>query len=1051
MSTDLTREDILELIEDQPLSPAPWRQMLTLCHARKDFFRAKAISILIDGLERRRNSGSSSEGLLKTSDSAMLLRLPVARDIMPLLRELARFFLNEVGDTRTALRFCEQVLETGMPDEDCQAMLKECERELTAQAEAARPPSPSARSATPNASTPESTTTAAPGSNNGRGRSASTPPVAQPAGAQNNSSAASKGKSFFAPSAKPPAASRALAQNAAEALARMQKQALDEMEVNPPGNEVYPETGDEPVEGLLEPDAPTAHSINRAEPEPPPAAGRQPQASSRPPLSRGPSGGSTASAGSVLAPMFPPLPGSTNSSSVKPTSAHAQRLPKTGTKKEESEARARQQRAKSQPVLAETNTPPSASSFQDSQDTRGSSSQPSLEAAREAAKRAEPPPRLKGESGKVPTPLRPPKAPRSSGPLPRRPQSQKLENADLRPPPSIRSIWSAKTQSMPGSGDSSSVAAENTEPTQTPVQQPPLEAQPTSLGENDPAMEGIEQPKHVTETKHYKPQVSKLIVKTGKVSLIAAMAAAMEAEAQEKAARTSRHEDDAPPIGPGSAGSAARLKPESQTPATSGTTNLTLQAHQAAYKAQKEANSRSGHTKPLPAFPRRPVGPPPLPPSAPLPPQPAQKTPAELLDGAMQLLTDNEPEAAEKLIKEASALNPDTSQAFEVWTMLGHLHFQAGRPFKAAGAYREAMRYGGDVMPAWFNMALALQQTGKLDEALHHYLRADSIEKDHPKVWCNLGALYFQLDRFDESEQALRKVVQIQPRYARAWDNLGAALAAQEKLVEASFACQKAVEFQPDFPEAWFRLGVIYFQNDDFVGAEGAFQHARTLLGFASYTNSYLAMIHARQGKTDQAEEDIQSALDTDPECDLLWMAWSELAQMYLNQSEFERAAQAYERVVLIRPDEFDIWFKLGLAHEHRGAWMESMIAYQTASQIKDQSPIVWQKLAQISTLMDDHASAITALHRVLELQPEDSDRWTDLGLAYARCEMHDDSEQAFSHADHLRRNQNLQIANLPHALEVARRMARDDEDEDRDGGESEDEPHHSVSRGAAA
>jgi superkiller protein 3 len=422
-------------------------------------------------------------------------------------------------------------------------------------------------------------------------------------------------------------------------------------------------------------------------------------------------------------------------------------------------------------------------------------------------------------------------------------------------------------------------------------------------------------------------------------------------------------------------------------------------------------------------------------------PKPVQKNPAELLESAMQLLTDGDADKAEVLIKEACGLNPDVTQAFEVWTTLGHLHFQAGRPFKAAAAYREAMRYGGDSMPAWFNMALALQQTGKLEEALHHYLRADALEKDHPKVWCNLGALYFQLDRFDDSEQALRKVVGIQPKYARAWDNLGAALAAQDKLVEASFACEKAVEFQPEFPEAWFRLGVIYFQNDDVSAAEGAFQQARNLLGFAAYTNSYLAMIHARQGKTEQAEEDIQAALETDPECDLLWMAWSEIAQMYLNISEFERAANAYEHVVLIRPEEFDIWFNLGLAHEHRGAWMESMIAYQTASQIRDNSTIVWQKLAQMSTMMDDHASAITALHRVLEIQPDDSDRWTDLGLAYARCEMHEDSEQAFIHADQLRRQQNLQIANLPHALEVARRISKQGDD---------DEMHHHA-RGAVA
>ncbi|PTX99391.1 hypothetical protein DB346_16200 [Verrucomicrobia bacterium LW23] len=937
MSTDLSREDILELIEDQPLNPAPWRQMLALSHGRKDFFRSKAISILIEGLMRLSNSGRPADSLLKTSDAAMLLRLPVARDIMPLLRELARFFLVEVGDPRSAQRFCEQVLETGMPDEDCEAMLRECERELNGGGGSTAAPATAAKAAP----------APGPGRSQGQGPGDN---AMQP-----------RTRSFIAPAAKPPAASRSLAQNAADALARM-KQA--EMERDPDYDPVVADS-----------------------------------ASSSP---------SATPAKAAGAPLFPPLPGSSRGA----TPGDVQRLPKTG---------------------APSPTPPPQRRAEHAE-TPGLSVLPRKP---EAAGTAPARPRAEGDKSPTPpTPLKPPsKTPRGSGPLPRRPQSSRDAGGARPAPPSINSIWKAKTQSMSGDLPPGEM--------QEPVAQPALESQPTGRGESDAASQGIEQPIHVTETRHYKPKVSKLIVKTGKVSLIAAMAAAMEAEAQEKASRDDDdEEEDAPPIGPGSAGSADRLRTPSTLPAPTEGGNSALQAHQAAWRAAKEANHRSGHTRPIEAPRRKPVAGGLVPPGNAAESPKAAGNPAELLERAMTALADGNSDAAEKLGREAGELKPDGAQAFEFWTNLGHLHFQAGRPFKAAVAYREAMRYGGDTMPAWFNMALALQQTGKLEEALHHYLRADALEKDHPKVWCNLGALYFQLDRFDDSEMALRKVVAIQPNYARAWDNLGAALAAQDKLVEAAYACEKAVEFQREFPEAWFRLGVIYFQHDDLTAAEGAFLHARNLLGFASYTNSYLAMIHARQGKVEQAEADINAALETDTECDLLWMAWSELAQMYLNISEFERAAAAYERVVHIRPEEFDIWFNLGLAHEHRGAWMESLIAYQTASQIRDNSTIVWQKLAQISTMMDDHAGSVSALHKVLELQPEDSDRWHDLGLAYARCDMLEDSEQAFIHADQLRRQQDLQIANLPRALEVARRLANNPAD---------DESATSLPRGAAA
>ncbi|HSI86050.1 MAG TPA: tetratricopeptide repeat protein [Candidatus Methylacidiphilales bacterium] len=840
MSTDLRKEDILGLIEDQPLNPFLWRHILMSSQKEKDFFRSRAVSALIEGLERRKASGLSSNGLLSTTDAAILLRLPVAKNIRPILKELGRFFLNVVRDPQTARLFCQQALETGVPDADCDAMLTECNREMA---------------------------------------------LAEQLTASMSDAVVSAAPAPTAVDQKLSLASRSLANSTALALARIQQKASQEKIHN----------------GNLDPFA--------------------------------------------------------------------------------------------QNLLAKPNV-----------------------AADQFAS-------ISGATGLVSN-----AGPRNSG--------------SVAPPPNIKTIFRT-TKRLPASAMAAVAAA-----SATPVEQTPLESEPAGRAPNvTVATRGDRESIHVTETRHCKPKVSKLIVRTGKLSLIAAMAAALEAEAQAEAQSPAQ---PSPAPGPKAIGNRPpSVRPyKSVVPARPGAppnsarTASPLQAHQAAWQAQKQAAAaRSGDfTKPLEVA-RTPHA---APATIAIPTAQSQIQPAagasasnvaaaELLEAAFQALANQDLVTAEQLGRDASHhhLHPDQELAFEFWTSLGQHHFQAGRLFKAAEAYRKAMHFGADHMPAWFNMALALQHTGQLQEALHHYMRADSMEKDHPKVWCNLGALYFQLDRFAEAENALRKVVHIRPDYARAWDNLGAALAAQDKLVDASRACLQAVKYQPEFPEAWFRLGAIRFQNDDLTGAESAFDLARRLPGFSAYTQCYLAMIYARQGKTQPAEEAIHAALEADKDCELLWMAWTEIAQMYLNRSEFEKAASAYERAVFLQPEEFYIWFNLGLAHEHRSAWTESKIAYETAALLRDDSSIVWLKLAHTAAMVNDHTATVTALHHALELQPQDSDRWHELGLAYARCDMPEDSQQAFTHADQLRRQQNLQITNLPYALEVARRLTRRGGDED--------------------
>jgi len=72
-----------------------------------------------------------------------------------------------------------------------------------------------------------------------------------------------------------------------------------------------------------------------------------------------------------------------------------------------------------------------------------------------------------------------------------------------------------------------------------------------------------------------------------------------------------------------------------------------------------------------------------------------------------------------------------------------------------------------------FNRALALQLTGRNQDALNAYSILAPSMPDHPMLWNNLGTLYQQMSMTVEAIKALEKAVALKPNYGEAWNNLG--------------------------------------------------------------------------------------------------------------------------------------------------------------------------------------------------------------------------------------------------------------------------------------
>ncbi len=144
----------------------------------------------------------------------------------------------------------------------------------------------------------------------------------------------------------------------------------------------------------------------------------------------------------------------------------------------------------------------------------------------------------------------------------------------------------------------------------------------------------------------------------------------------------------------------------------------------------------------------------------------------------------------------------------------------------------------GDAMPP-ANLARALAQEGRYEEALARYREAFEIEKDTDFALFGSALVYAELHRYDEAIAALRLYVAKNPLSAQGYYNLGIALFASGKPDSAAKALETAVRIEPYFAEAFFNLGAVRQSMGDLESARSAYETAtRAAPGLARAWNN---------------------------------------------------------------------------------------------------------------------------------------------------------------------------------------------------------------------
>jgi len=193
---------------------------------------------------------------------------------------------------------------------------------------------------------------------------------------------------------------------------------------------------------------------------------------------------------------------------------------------------------------------------------------------------------------------------------------------------------------------------------------------------------------------------------------------------------------------------------------------------------------------------------------------------------------------------------------------------EEGKIQEAIVQYEQALRIRSDYADAHNNLGVALRQTGKIQEAIRQYEQALRINPEMADVHNNLGFALARLGRVKEAIEHYETALRIKPDLAETRFNLGIVLEQTGNTRKAIDQYNEAVRIQPDYASAqnnlaWLLATLPAARGGNPARAVTLAQRACDLTGHrvAAYLDT-LAAAYAAVGRFPDAITTAQTAID---------------------------------------------------------------------------------------------------------------------------------------------------------------------------------------------
>ncbi|RYR38800.1 hypothetical protein Ahy_A09g043986 isoform B [Arachis hypogaea] len=324
-----------------------------------------------------------------------------------------------------------------------------------------------------------------------------------------------------------------------------------------------------------------------------------------------------------------------------------------------------------------------------------------------------------------------------------------------------------------------------------------------------------------------------------------------------------------------------------------------------------------------------------------------------------------------------------------------------------------------------FHLSLAHQmyKAGNYKKALEH---SNTVYERNPLRTDNLlllGAVYYQLHDFDmcvaKNEEALR----IEPHFAECYGNMANAWKEKGNIDLAIRYYLIAIELRPNFADAWSNLASAYMRKGRLTEAAQCCRQALAINPLMVDAHSNLGNLMKAQGLVQdisscclQARTQMMAyscyleALRIQP---TFAIAWSNLAGLFMESGDLNRALQYYKEAVKLKPSFPDAYLNLGNVYKALGMPQEAIACYQQALQARPNYGMAYGNLASIFYEQGQLDMAILHYKQAVACDPRFLEAYNNLGNALKDVGRVEEAIQCYNQCLQLQPNHPQALTNL--------------------------------------
>jgi tetratricopeptide (TPR) repeat protein len=204
-------------------------------------------------------------------------------------------------------------------------------------------------------------------------------------------------------------------------------------------------------------------------------------------------------------------------------------------------------------------------------------------------------------------------------------------------------------------------------------------------------------------------------------------------------------------------------------------------------------------------------------------------------------------------------------KSWMVPTNLAHALVEQGRLDEAARYYERALELEPNLPETHWNVGISLASKKKHGSAIEQFRMALDIDPNFAPAYFEIGNAHLSLNEPDQAAAAFRRAIELNPKYAEAHFNLGFLAEAQNRPDDAITHYRSAIAIRPTYGNANLNLANILIHRGQFAEAAQHYRNALIMNADDAAAHTGLGSCYLNLGEIGRAKDEFEAALRIDP------------------------------------------------------------------------------------------------------------------------------------------------------------------------------------------